>query len=187
MRLPAPKLFLTLVLLVLSRTAAGVLPKETSTSSDKKYYLDSSRVIGYRNLPEFANQLGLLGSSSAGLGLAYQHTRYYSNLTSLNIGGQFTFNAHYGAFIDHQWMVSLGKSYEPFVRVGGGALFSLADEFAGFIKKERYHLRLTAGFEDLFRLDRQLRSELLVAVAIDRVTIGLGLFYAFEDWSDLWF
>lgn len=198
MRLCAPKLFLTLVVLMLSPAVYGVIIKEqTGTTNKRPFYLDGSRVIGYRNMPDSAHQLGMdfkvgpmikdLGSSSAAVGLLYQHTRYYSDLTALNLGAHLTFKAYYGAFIDHQWMVRIGQAYEPFVRVGGGTLFSPTDEFAGFIKKERYHLRLTAGFEDLFQMDRHLRSEILLAVATNGLSFGVSFAYAFEDWSELWF
>lgn len=196
MRLSLGTLFLTLVVFSCPVALMGAFENPEPRRERRHFFQDEVQVVGYRNLPLAAHQLGMdfkmgamnrdLEAPSFAPGFVYQYSHYFKDLTALNAGGMINLNAHYGAFVDHQWMVGLGKAYEPFVRVGAGAFFSPQDEFAGFIKKERYHFRLTAGFEDLFYSDRHLRSEVLVAIGTSGISFGLSFLYAFDDWSELW-
>ncbi len=74
-------------------------------------------------------------------------------------------NRAYGVHWDFQKHCCLGDYYEPNWGFGIGSLWSTGDSLASLANIERYHLRTRVGVEDLFRLDRRLRGELILKVS----------------------
>lgn len=187
---------LTLVVLVgfvqfPGNTAGAFAPLPDSPGYEHRVGDDGIKLRARRPMAEHAHQLGTelrLGKPMPGLaktstvGLAFQRTQYFYDLTAWNFGATVTTDAYYGAHVDYQWNRSPLQFGEPFWRIGVGALFAGEEEFATFLKMERYHARLSAGFEDVAGLDRHLRFEALLFVSLTgALGYGAGIHWAFED------
>jgi|GEM_PF-5623652 len=184
MRLSLLQIFLTLVVLLVQSLSIGAMPPEADQGlsrtirTDDDVPLSASRKLVYQS-----HTLGteLRFDRGTKLGLLYQGTRSRPNLTAINWGALLTTDLQYGIHLDYQWNLALGSSYEPFVRGGVGGFFEISEELATFIKVENYQGRMTAGFEDLFDLQRRLRSEFLIALSTRGVSFGISFSWAFES------
>lgn len=187
---------LTGIVQISSNTALAFAPLPDSSGYENRVGDDGIRLRARRPMADHANQLGAelrLGKPMPGIdktstttGITLQRTQYSYDLTAWNFGATLTSDVYYGALVDYQWNKFPMRYWEPFWRVGVGALWAGSEEFATFIKTERYHVRLSAGFEDFASLDRRLRFEGLLFVSVSgALGYGAGLTWAFAD-DELW-
>lgn len=172
-------------------SARAFAPLPDSSGYEHRVVDDGIRLRARRPMADHANQLGVelrMGKPAPGIenkssttGLTLQRTLYSPDLTAWNFGGTITTDTFYGVHADFQWNKFPMRYWEPFWRVGLGALWVGSEELSTFLKPERYHLRLSAGLEDFAGLDRRLRLEALVALASGGVAYGVGLTWAFQD------
>ncbi len=98
--------------------------------------------------------------SAMGVRLDFQNDN--SNETGQSFGLTLLANNFYGAHWDYHYNCCLGAHSEFFWGFGIGSLWAPPEAFASYVNIERYHARARAGFEDLFRLKRRLRGELVI-------------------------
>lgn len=98
--------------------------------------------------------------SSVGVSIALQNEN--RNETAQSYGFSLLIEQLYGLHWDYKIHCCLGDYYEPTFGFGVGSLWNTRDSLAALADIEKYHLRGHVGFEDLFNLNRRLRSEFWV-------------------------
>lgn len=98
--------------------------------------------------------------NSLGFRLDFQNDN--SNETGQSFGLTILTNNFYGAHWDYHVTCCLGGYSEFFWGFGVSGLYSPAEALASLVNLDRYHARARAGFEDLLRLQRRLRAEMVV-------------------------
>lgn len=89
----------------------------------------------------------------------------------------------WGLHWDAHRFCCLGDYSEPYWGLGIGAFYETRDQMAALVNIESYHLRARVGFENLFGLNRRLRTEVIVRAGLlgASAQIGLGWTFAADE------
>lgn len=92
------------------------------------------------------------------LALSYFYTKYADSETAFEWGVDFLKMGAFGPHLAWKKIWVGGLRVEPFLKVGAGALYLGSDGLPTFINWNRYHIRVSSGFENL-AFQRRLRLE----------------------------
>lgn len=99
--------------------------------------------------------------------------------SSSELSAKILMNSVAGWFYGKKWLYELGHMQEPYYKLGVGSLYSFSENFGTFMFFNRYYVSGSIGFDDLFRLDRHLRTDLGISLSALGPGFYIGLEYAF--------
>lgn len=70
-----------------------------------------------------------------------------------------------------------GREHNPYYSLGGGAYLNGAESFAALVNYKTYYFRAGVGLEDIYQLQRQLRTEIYLGYSWLGLSYGLNLSY----------
>jgi hypothetical protein len=113
--------------------------------------------------------------------LGVQRTLYSDHDTANEFGIQFSRLGLLGVDWGYKWLMNSADSDEPFYKLGVAAYYDPADHLANFVDYQRYLIRGSIGFENLFRSFRRLKAEAGAGLGPVGVTVFANVIYAFPD------
>lgn len=96
--------------------------------------------------------------------------------SSAELSVKVLMNGVAGWFYGKKWLYELGHMQEPYYKLGVGALYSFSENFGTFMFFNRYYISGSIGFDDLFKYDRRLRTDLGISLS----ALGLGFYFGLE-------
>lgn len=110
-----------------------------------------------------------------------QRTNYNSEDTAQEYGIEFNRLNLIGLNVGYKWMCCHRYSYEPYYKAAVAAYYDPSDALANVINFERYLLRGSIGFENLFDRRRRMRVEMSAGLGPQGLTLGTQFIYAIPD------
>ena len=160
-------------------------PLEPATEEPRPSYLLPTRyMVDHSNTFNFAFRTGAVlpqKLNTSLVGFTFVRNQYNSNLTAQSFGFSFFTTGNYGPHWDFQWNRNPGVGYEFFWKMGVGSLFDPDESLSSWIRMERYHFRLAAGWEDVLKKKRRLRFDGVFNFSPYGTSFGVNLGWALSD------
>lgn len=112
---------------------------------------------------------------------SYVNTNYKKYDQALEYGFELTDIGYVGLQYGYKWLCCSSEFYEPFYKIAAAAYYDPKDFLANVVNFQRYLVRGSVGFENLFHTRRHLRLELAAGVGPLGLTLGAHLFYTFPS------
>lgn len=159
-------------------------PLKEEAPGDVRGKMVASRTVRKHSrsaLASFWNGALLDKTSQSAFGATLLFQNENRNESAQSYGLSILSNRAFGLHWDFQKHCCLGDYSEPNWGFGIGSLWSTEDSLASLANFERYHLRARIGFEDLFKLDRRLRTEFILKVSPLGFSFQIGAGWTWDE------
>lgn len=133
------------------------------------------------SLGTIAGSLSEEGENTNATFLGISQTKDLGLLTAHEFGVEILDNGQMGAHLARKKLMRLGENFEPYYKVGVGALYKSTEGFGSLVNYKRYQGRASIGLDDIMGWKRRLRGEVGIAYGFLGLTYQAWLGYSLSD------
>jgi hypothetical protein len=169
----------------LEKETTQVTPRENPPSPEELERIQATRFVREKTWNVAAGLWsGVLQEKEAAIStqvLSLTQTSMNEDESSYEYGVDVTAKGHFGWHGQYKEYCCMGQWFEPYWTVGIGGLYKPSELLAGLIKPSSYQVQAGGGLEDLFRAERRIRVELLIAQGLPGTSFLVRFGYAFDE------